>query len=220
MNQIGRPLETRHGAGSERFGAPDLDGGDDPGGTWLERFREGDESAFDQIVVHYRAMVHRFIFRTVQDAERAEDLSQEVFLRVYKARCRYRPSARFRTWLFTIAARLCLNEIRSRRREHRVIVPMPRGRDPGEEIEQSVADPGARPASMVLEEAELEEAVRSAIADLPPAQRAAILLLRFEELSYKEIAESLGISVMATKSLINRGRESLRIRLKRFLRME
>jgi RNA polymerase sigma-70 factor, ECF subfamily len=194
--------------------------GDGPGRGWMLAFQDGDQSAFDRIVIHYRGMVWRFIGRYLQDLDRAEDLSQEVFLRVYRARKRYRPTAQFRTWLFTIAARLCLNDLRSRRRERRVIIPLPQaGKDAGPERDllQTVTDPDSERSGDRLELSELEQAVDEAIAGLPPAQRAAVLLLRFEELSYREIAEALGISAMAVKSLINRARENLRSSLGRYL---
>ena len=194
---------------------------DDPGREWMLAFQRGDEAAFDSIVLRYRSMVGRFIYRYVQDRERAEDICQEVFLRVFKARHRYRPEANFRTWLFTISVRLCLNELRARKRERRVIVRLhadPRSDGEAEDVLESVADRDVEPAGAAVERKEMEEAVDLAIADLPPSQRAALLLVRFEDFSYKEIAESLGITVMAVKSLINRGRERLRSSLSRFLK--
>ena len=190
------------------------------GRTWMLAFQRGEEEAFDRIVLRYRTMLGRFIYRYIQDAERAEDLCQEVFLRVYRARGRYHPTAGFRTWLFTIAVRLCLNDLRARKRERRVIVPLPQGEgEEGEEgIIESIADAGVEDAHEAVERRELEEAVAAAIAALPSSQRSAILLLRFEDLSYREIAEILGLSPMAVKSLINRGREKLRASLKTYLR--
>jgi len=181
----------------------------------MQAFKEGDPSAFDKIVLHYRSAVRRFIHRYVQDAERVEDLSQETFLRVFRARDRYQPTAAFRTWLFTIATRLCLNDLRSRRRERKVIAPIsgtPDGESSQDFLEQ-LPDLSPESAEQALQRRELEEAVNRAIAELPPQQRAAILLLRFEELSYQEIAEALEISVMAVKSLVHRGREGLREKL-------
>ncbi len=212
MSPIGEILETQETSSGT---------GDGPGRAWMLAFQAGDPAAFDRIVLHYRSMVWRFIARYVRDLERAEDLSQEVFLRVYRARRRYRPTAGFRTWLFTIAARLCLNDLRSQRRERRVIVRLPGAVEeggPGDDRLQSVPDPDSAPAEKALELSELEEALDGAIAGLPPGQRAAILLLRFEDLSYREIAEALGVSAMAVKSLINRAREKLRSGLGRFLK--
>lgn len=206
---------------SGALGEPDGTGGDEEGRSWMLAFQGGDAAAFDRIVLRYRGEVRRFIGRYVADSGRAEDLEQEVFLRVYRARGRYRPSAGFRTWLFTIAVRLCLNDLRSRRRERRRIVPMPISSaefDGDEGGLESMADGDLESPQEAAERRELEEAISAAIADLPPAQRSAILLLRFEDLSYREIGEVLGISVMAVKSLVNRGREKLRLSLRRFLR--
>ena len=115
--------------------------------------------------------------------------------------------------------RLCLNDIRSRKRERRVIVPLPGAgsQDRGEDFLDGIADRKDERGEIALERSELAGAIRSAIEDLPPAQRAAVLLLRFEELSYREIAEAMGLSVMAVKSLLHRGREGLRERLARYL---
>lgn len=220
-----RAFPPRPPGGGDRAIPPQAPGGGDvrdcPGSAWMQAFQEGDASAFDKIVLHYRSAVRRFIYRYVQDSERVEDLSQETFLRVFRARQRYQPTAAFRTWLFTIATRLCLNDLRSRRREKKVIAPIS-GAGSGEETAQDflehLPDPSPEGAEGALERRELEAAVDRAIAELPPQQRAAILLLRFEELSYQEIAEVLGISVMALKSLVHRGRERLREKLARFLR--
>jgi len=207
-------------AAGRASGAAAIETGKGPGRAWMLAFQKGDDSGFDRIVFHYRSMIYRFIYRYIQDLDRAEDLSQEVFLRVYRARKRYRPTAGFRTWLFTIAARLCLNELRSRRRERRIIVRPGQGPGPDatqEDLLESARDPLVEGAREALERKELEEAINRAIADLPAGQRVAILLLRFENLSYREIADVLGLSVMAVKSLVNRGREKLRRSLRPFL---
>jgi len=203
------------------MGPQEVPGGDlDPGRAWMLAFQEGDEAAFDRIVLHFRVPVDRFIHRYVQDPDRAEDLAQETFLRVYRSRDRYRPAARFRTWLFTIAVRLCLNDLRARRRERRVIVPLPAAVSPEgaeEDILGAAAEGGSEGAHEALERKELEKAVDAAIAALPPSQRSALLLIRFEELSYREIGDVLGVSASAVKSIVNRGREKLRESLGKFL---
>jgi RNA polymerase sigma-70 factor (ECF subfamily) len=183
-------------------------------------FQAGAEAAFERIVLHYQSTVRRFIGRYTRDRDRAEDLAQEAFLRVYQARGRYQPTAGFKTWLFTIVTRLCLNDLRSRRREGRVIARLPRAPSGGEEEEMlaCVADRRQEAAEELLLQKELEEAIDAAILELPPSQRAAILLLKLEELSYQEIAQTLEVSVMAVKSLINRGREALRSKLAHHLR--
>ena len=178
-------------------------------------FKAGDLSVFDDIVYRYQKPVQNFLRRYLRDQNRMEDLTQEVFIRVYKSRERYEPRAKFRTWLFTIATRLALNEIRAIRRRRRVFSEIPdepeidspspfrtaedyRETNPGEQTEKK----------------ELEGLLDRLIEELPPNQKAAILLSRMEKLSYKEIAEVLDLSVMAVKSLLMRGREALRCRLK------
>ena len=178
-------------------------------------FQAGDSAAFDDIVYRYQQPVQNFLRRYLRDRDRMEDLTQEVFIRVYKSRERYQPIAKFRTWLFTIATRLALNEIRSIRRKRRVFSevadepeadspsPIRRAEDYREETPREQ-----------IEEKELRTIINRLIEDLPPNQKAAILLSQLQKLSYKEIAEVLDMSVMAVKSLLLRGREHLRNRLK------
>lgn len=182
------------------------------------QFQRGDPAAFDRIVLGYGDAVRRFIGRYLGDADRAEDLTQEVFLRVYRARHRYRPEAGFRTWLFTIASRLSLNEIRGVRRRRAVFAEGFGGAGDGAidvaavAVDAAEASPEAR-----LEVEELETLLGTWIDELPGNQRAALLLSRMESLSYAEIAEALGVSVMAVKSLLMRARETLRRRLEPYL---
>lgn len=180
--------------------------------------QNGDSGAFDSIVLHYERAVRKFIGRYLRDAARTEDLAQEAFLRVYRARDRYEPTAMFRTWLFTIVTRLCLNEIRSRARQRKVFVVVSSGGDAGGTDEQesffsTVADNSLETPLESLERDELQEVLQQAIDELPGKQRIAILLLRYEDASYQEIAAALGVSPMAVKSLVNRARENLRSRL-------
>ncbi len=196
---------------------------DDAGCQWMLAFQRGDPEAFNRIVLHYQERVRQFIGRYLGDADRIDDLAQEAFLRVYRARKRYQATAKFRTWLFTIVTRLCLNEIRSRKREKKnfAVQKAPpaaeSGERPAEDLLQSVADPRGEDPGSALERRELEEVLEQAIARLPENQRAAILLLRFEEARYHEIAAALGVSAMAVKSLLNRARESLRNCLEEYL---
>jgi len=157
-----------------------------------------------------------FIYRTLRDETEAEDLAQNVFLQVYKSRSRYRRTAKFSTWLFTIARNLCLNELRRR------------SRHPAESIEETHADKEDQPQRQYEDKSqmappekllhgELAQKIEEALAELPENQRSAILLCRQNELSYEEIAEVLDCSLSATKSLIHRGRETLKEKLKRYL---
>jgi RNA polymerase sigma-70 factor (ECF subfamily) len=152
----------------------------------------------------------------LHDLSEAEDLAQTVFVRVFQSASRYQVTAKFSTWIFTIARHACLNEIRRR------------SRHPAESIESSRRDDqdGAprqfedlrsfTPPEAVLQE-ELEEKIQEALDQLPEKQRLAVLLCRQDELSYEQIAAVLGLSLSATKSLIHRARETLKQRLKPYL---
>jgi RNA polymerase sigma-70 factor (ECF subfamily) len=165
------------------------------------RTREGCATSFTLLVDRHRAPVVHFLYRMVQSRPEAEELAQEVFLRVYRARQGYQPSARFTTWLFRIASRLALNCIRDRRHEgrHHVLpFDMP---DRRPTVEQRM-----------LRDARLRE-VQQAILALPPKQRAAVLMHKYDEMEYARIAAALGCSVPAVKSLLFRAYETLRARL-------
>lgn len=189
----------------------------DPDAALMLRVKQGDVGAFEGLVEKYKQPVINLIYRTLPDAAEAEDLAQNVFLQAYKAADRYRVSAKFSTWLYTIARNLCLNEIRRR------------SRHPADSLDGGFLDEEDQPirqyedvrvtgASDAMLNGELVEKVDRAILDLPENQRTALLLCREEELSYEEIAEVLGCSLSATKSLIHRGRESLKQKLKPYLR--
>ncbi len=189
----------------------------DPDAALMLRVKRGDMQAFAGLVEKYKQPVINIIYRTLRDANEAEDLAQNVFIQVHKSAHRYKVSAKFSTWLFTIARNLCLNEIRRR------------SRHPAESLDQTFDDDESHPIRQVedakvfsapdnLLQRELQEKISSALAGLPENQRTAILLCQQEELSYEEIAEILGCSLSATKSLIHRGRETLKLQLKPYLK--
>ena len=189
----------------------------DPDAELMLRVKRGDAAAFAELVEKYKQPVVNVIYRSLRDGTEAEDLAQTVFLQVYKSAHRYQPAAKFTTWLFTIARNLCLNELRRR------------ARHPADSLEATYGDGEEQPARQFedrqtpsptagLLQRDLEDKVREAVADLPETQRTAIILCRQEELSYEEIAAVLGCSVSATKSLIHRGRETLKEKLKPYLR--
>jgi len=188
----------------------------DPDAVLMLRVKRGDRAAFAGLVEKYKQPVLNFIYRTLRDETEAEDLAQNVFLQVYKSRSRYRRTAKFSTWLFTIARNLCLNELRRR------------SRHPAESIEETHTDNEEQPQRQYEDKSqmappekllhgELARKIEEALAELPENQRSAILLCRQDELSYEEIAEVLDCSLSATKSLIHRGRETLKEKLKRYL---
>ena len=181
------------------------------------RVKEGDWGAFEALVEKYKQPVLNLLYRTLPDATESEDLAQQVFIQVFKSAHRYQASAKFSTWVFTIARNLCLNEIRRRTRHPAESIDQ--GLQEGEDhIARQYEDAKASCPPTTLLQRELEEKVAIAIAALPEKQRTALLLCREEELSYEEIAEIVGCSLSATKSLIHRARETLKAKLKPYLR--
>jgi RNA polymerase sigma-70 factor, ECF subfamily len=189
----------------------------DPDTTLMLRVKQGDSQAFAALVDKYKQPVMNVVYRMLRDATEAEDLAQVVFVQIYRSAHRYQVSAKFSTWLFTITRNLCLNEIRrrSRHRADSMEAPHPEHEDqPWQQFEDKNAP---SPPEGVLR-GELEQKIEEAVADLPDNQRLAILLCRQEDMSYEEIAQVLGCSLAATKSLIHRGRETLKQKLKPYLR--
>jgi RNA polymerase sigma-70 factor (ECF subfamily) len=192
--------------------SPEVDSDED----LMRRAKRGDRAAFSDLVDRWKQPVMNFIFRTLPDAEEAEDLAQVVFVQLWKTADRYERSARFSTFLFTIARNLCLNEIRRRSRHPAESLDEPHPDDENHPYRQ-LADSGALSADDALKRSELFAKVEEAVGDLPEKQRTALILCREGELSYEEIAAVLGTSLQATKSLIHRARETLRERLKPYL---
>jgi RNA polymerase sigma-70 factor (ECF subfamily) len=196
--------------------APDADA------ELMLRAQRGDREAFDLLMHRWQQPVLHFIFRTLPDADEAEDLTQAVFVQLWRTAPRYQPSARFSTFLFTIARNLCLNEVR--RRSRHPTQPLeaagPGAEDDGGDggRERQYPDPRQTAADLGVQQAELVAKIDEALAALPEKQRTALALCREGELSYEEIAEVLGASLQATKSLIHRARETLKGRLKPYLR--
>jgi len=194
-----------------------MDTSPDPDAALMMRVKQGDTGAFEELVEKYKQPVMNFVYKTLPDPTEAEDLAQHVFLQVFKSSHRYEPSARFKTWLFTIARNLCLNEVRRRRRH------------PADSLDETYPDAEDQPVRQAVDgktfsppesllHAELEEKIDVALGQLPEKQRTAILLCRGDEFSYEDIARVLECSVSATKSLIHRGRETLKQKLKPYLR--
>jgi len=180
------------------------------------RVKHGDTAAFEELVDKYKQPVMNLLYRTLPDATEAEDLAQSVFLQVYKSAHRYRASAKFSTWLFTITRNLCLNEMRRRRRHPADSLDAPLV-EHGEEAPPQVREPATPAPDVALVQGELRQKVELAISELPENQRLAILLCREEDVSYESIADVLGCSLSATKSLIHRARETLKQKLKPYL---
>jgi len=179
--------------------------------------KQGDHAAFASLVDKYKQPIMNLAYRMLRDLTEAEDLAQNVFIQVHKSAARYEVSSKFSTWLFTIARNLCLNEIRRRSRHPAESIEAPYYEQEDQPRQQFEDKKISSPPDSLLH-GELEQKIEQALASLPENQRTAILLCRQNELSYEEIATVLGCSLSATKSLIHRGRETLKQRLKPYLR--
>ena len=172
--------------------------------------KAGDEESFDLLLERYRTPLVNFLFRMVRDVATAEDLAQEVFLRVYRARKQYSPTAKFTTWLFRIATNLALNSVRDNR-HHQMDISL----DAPPEEDTAPMELPAR--EMRIDEHMVErdrsQFIRQAVGSLPEKQRVAVLLHKYEEMDYAEIAKILECSESALKSLLFRAYETLRVQL-------
>jgi RNA polymerase sigma-70 factor, ECF subfamily len=172
----------------------------------------GDMVAFEQLIERHQALVAGTAARMLGSNSDVEDIAQQVFIRVWKSASRYQPRAKFTTWLLKITRNLVFNELR--RTKRRAQMPLQSEADAEEIPLQDEVTP-APDASLL--EAELQQAIENAITELPETQRMALVLRRYEDLSYEDIAEVLDLSVPAVKSLLFRARTELRARLSRYL---
>lgn len=200
-------------AGGARRGGRPADLVADPDVAAMLRLRDGDQAAFQELFAKFAPRILRYARRLVGSEARAEEVTQDVFVQVFRFRLRYRPEARFATWLFTIATNLCLNELRRPERVLKVDLWDRRGEEPDREgpplPDPAAIDPEAGAASR-----ELAVALESAIAELPPKQRAALLLSRVDGLTYRDVGEVIGCSEGAVKALLFRATHALKARLK------
>ena len=175
--------------------------------------KAGDERSFELLLRKYRTPLVSFLYRMVRDMGLAEDLAQEVFLRVYRARHEYVPSAKFTTWMFRIATNMALNSLRDNR--HRQMnVSIDQTSDHGDDEQQVMELPDRAPIiEQELVARSRSELILRAIRMLPEKQRAAVLLHKYQELDYGEIARILECSESALKSLLFRAYETLRVEL-------
>ncbi len=188
----------------------------EPDAALMLRVKEGDNAAFTELVDKYKQPVMNLVARMLRDQTEAEDVAQNVFVQVYRSAHRYTSTAKFSTWLFTIARNLCLNEIRRRSRHPTESMDAARPDQADQPLQQYEDKKSFTPPQNLLQ-SELEQKTAEAIAELPENQRLALLLCRQEDLSYEDIAKVLDCSVSATKSLIFRGRETLKARLKPYV---
>ena len=173
----------------------------------------GDTVAFEELVERHQALVAGTVARMLGSNSDVEDIAQQVFIRVWKSARRYVPRARFTTWLLKITRNLVFNEMRrSKRRGH-----VPLQSEPGGEDHPPLKDETNPAPDASLLESELQQTIEEAIMQLPESQRMALVLRRYEQLSYEQIAEVLDLSVPAVKSVLFRARTELRSRLSKYL---
>jgi RNA polymerase sigma-70 factor (ECF subfamily) len=178
------------------------------------RVRQGDAGSFDELLRRYRTPLVKYFCRMLRDEALAEDLAQEAFLRVYNARHRYRPDARFTTWLYRIATNLALNAIRDVKGRQRQDGNGSTGE--GESSFEFVDSRASVEQQMI--ETECGRMIREAIEALPENQRAAVILHKYQDVDYRQIAGILKVSESAVKSLLFRAYETLRVRLEPLVR--
>ena len=177
--------------------------------------KAGDEQSFALLLHRYRTPLVNFLYRMVRNREQAEDLAQEVFIRVYRARADYVPSAKFTTWLFRIATNLALNSVRDTRHQRMEVsldAPVTVDSEEGDERPLDVAEKNPNIEEHLVQEAQ-RNMIRHAIDKLPEKQRAAVLLHKYQDLDYGEISKILSCSESALKSLLFRAYETLRVEL-------
>lgn len=178
--------------------------------------KRGNLAAFDELVERNTPKIHGLVFRFLGSPEQVEDLTQEVFLRVYRTAKRYKPTAKFSTWLYRVAANLCFNVIRSRKKATVYQLDYTDGND--ETVHREIADDSAEAPWQSMTDLELQHVLRDALEQLPENQKLAIILNKYENKSYEDIAEVLDCSTMAVKSLLSRARGNLKDTLAKYLR--
>jgi RNA polymerase sigma-70 factor (ECF subfamily) len=178
--------------------------------AWMERIRNGDTEALRELIEAHQMRVIGTVARMMGNDSDAEEIAQQVFIRVWSSAARYKPTAKFTTWLFKITRNLVFNEFRRRKRHPTTPIET-------DDYVLQASDPQSSSPDAALLDAELQSAIQKAIEALPEVQRMAIVLRRYNELPYEEIAEILEISVPALKSVLFRARAELRTRLQKYL---
>lgn len=172
-------------------------------------FQRGDETAFADLFARHRSRVVNTAYRFLGDTDRAQDVAQDVFIRIYTSPSSYRPDAAFSTWLYRVTANACMDDIRKTKRS--------RSAATNEELE-SMPDRSASPQDCA-ESSELARHVSVALRSLPDNQRLALVLQRYEGLSYQQVAEVMGLSVPAVESLLFRAKQALKVKLAPYIEL-
>ncbi len=183
-----------------------------PSEDLMIRIAKGDDDAFEILVNRHQTSVLNLIFRFIGDRTQAKDLAQEVFIRVWQSAKSYEPKAKFTTWLYRITANLCFNELKSKRRKKWFSFNRP-DKDGEHTFEETLAD-GAPSAEAILLEKERNRQISDSLQSLPDNQRMALILKRYDDLSYAEIAQIIECSVSAVESLLVRAKRTLQEKLK------
>lgn len=184
------------------------------------RAKAGDDAAFSELVANYQSRLVSILANLVYSQETAEDLAQDVFLRIYRSKNGYQPTAKFSTWLFRIANNLASNARRSagRRKEVQMIGGDSSSIQPGNAAEYLVKEKSALMPTRLLDKSEAQGIVLNAMESLNERQKMAVLLHKFEDMSYADIAETMELTVPAVKSLLTRARENLRTQLESYFK--
>jgi len=190
----------------------------DPDVQLMLRVVGGDNTAFEKLVARYQDRLIGFFFNLVRDRTSAEDMAQEVFLRIYRSRERYTARARFSTWLFRIAHNLASNQRRGLARRKEIPLAGSSATEDGNRAEEEIlAEKSALMPTRQLDSREMQDVVRNALEMLNERQKTAVLLHKFEGLSYQDIGEIMDLNVVAVKSLLSRARTKLKEELERHL---
>jgi len=206
------PVAAPLRAGIEAAAGTATTASSDPDVALMLRVQAGDQGAYRELFAKFAPRILQYARRLVGSEARAEEVTQDVFVQVFRFRDRYRPEARFATWLYTIATNLCLNELR--RPERHLRVDLWEKRDEPDDEGPPLPDRDAVDPETGAATRELARDLEVAIAALPPKQRAALLLSRMDGLAYRDVGETLGISEGAVKALLFRATHALKARLK------
>ena len=181
--------------------------------VWMGRVKLGDTEALGQLIETHQHRIIGTVAKILGDDSDAEDIAQQVFIRVWKSAARYEPTAKFTTWLFKITRNLVFNELRRRKRHPAQSLDAVNSDD----RPMQLPDHGVKAPDTSLLDDEMQASIQRAIDELPETQRMAVILRRYDDIPYEEIADILELSVPAVKSVLFRARTELREKLKRYL---